>query len=159
MVLLIFVRDINANKHFFDKYVIVLIYIFDYNKNDKFVKTIIIRKIHLIDNFKINILFKTNFIELKKIDINMLKRTIYIKSCDVITSLKIRISCNIVQILVYTRKIIVVLSYFEVVFLVYYITILVNKDFFFELNELNILLYVYLTNVNFKNILICNKSS
>ena len=104
-------------------------------------------------------LLETNLIKSKKIDINMSKKTIYIKSCNVIAFLKIKISRNIVQTSIYIKKTIVVFSYFEIVLSMHYITISINKNFLFESNELNISLYVYLTNANFKNILIRNKNS
>ena len=104
-------------------------------------------------------LFETNFIKLKKIDINVLKKIIYTDNCKIIALLKVKTFRNIVQTLIYVRKIIVVFSYFEIVFLIHYITISIDKKNFFESNKLNISLYIYLTNVNFKNILIRNKSN
>ena len=104
-------------------------------------------------------LFKTNFIEPKKIDINMSKKTVYINNCEIIALLKIKIFRNIVQTLIYAQKIIVVFFYSKIVFSIHYITILINKNFLFKSNELNILLYTYLTNTNFKNILIRNENN
>ena len=62
-------------------------------------------------------LFETNLIELKKINISVSKKTIYINNCEIIALLKIKIFCNIVQTLIYTQKIIVVFFYLKIDFL------------------------------------------
>ena len=129
------IRDVKTKKYQFDEYVIVFIYIFDHDKDENVVKIMIIKKIHLIDNLKINMLFEIDLIESKKIDINILNKTIYIDNCDVIASLKIKTSRIVVRISIHARKIIVVSSYFEITLSIHYITISIEKNYFFESNE------------------------
>ena len=143
MIFSISIRDVKTKKHQFDEYVIVFIYIFDHDKNENVVKTMIIKKVHLIDNFKINMFFKIDLIESKKIDINILNKTIFIDNCDVTTSLKIKTSRIVVRISIHVRKIIVVSSYFEITFSIHYITISIEKNYFFELDEFNFLSRFY----------------
>ena len=138
---------------------IAFIYFSSMNKNGNFVKAIIIKKIHLIDNLKVNMLIDTNFIESKKIDINILNWTTYIDNCDVIAVLKIRISRIIVQTFVHARKIIIVFSRSKITISIYYNIISIDKNFFFELNKFNFSLYAHLINFKFKHILVKNKNN
>ena len=155
---LIFVRDVSLKQHQFDEYVIVFIYISDYNKIDNVVKAIITRKIHLINNLKINMLLNIDLIDLEKIDISISNKKTYIDSCGVIAFLKIKISRVAVQTSIYARKTIVVSSRSKITLSVHYIVISIDKNYLFESNELNVLFYVYLTNVNFKYIFVRNDS-
>ena len=66
-------------------------YFFEVNKNDKSIKTMIIKKIHLINNLKINMLLSIDFINSKKIDINIFNKIVHIDNCEIIVTLKIRI--------------------------------------------------------------------
>ena len=159
MIFSISIRDVKTKKYQFNEYVIVFIYIFDHDKNENVVKIMIIKKIHLIDNFKINMFFEIDLIKSKKIDINILNKTIYIDNCDVIASLKIKTSRIVVRISIYARKIIVVSSYFEITFSIHYITISIEKNYFFESNEFNFVLYAHFVDVNFKHILIRNDNA
>ena len=159
IIFLIFVRDVKANKYSFNKYIITNMYIFNYNKNDVVVKAKIIQKIHLINNLKINIFFNIDFIESKKININIFNKTTYINNCNITALLKIRTLRIIVQISIYARKIIVVFSYTKIILSIHYTIILNNRNFFFESKKLNFLLYAYLINSNSKHILIRNENN
>ena len=103
-------------------------------------------------------LLNIDLIDLKKIDINISNKKIYIDSCDVITFLKIKTFRIIVQTFVYVRKTIVVSSYLKITFLMHYIVISFDKNYFFESNEFNVSFYAHLTNVNFKHIFVRNNS-
>ena len=159
MTFSIFVRGVKADKHSSNKYIIVFMYFPNTNKNGNFVKAMIIKKIHLIDNLKVNMLININFIESKKIDINIFNRTAYIDNCDVIAVLKVCISRIIVQTFVHARKIIIVSFRSKTTISIYYSTISADKNFLFELNELNFSLYAHLVNFKFKHILVKNKSN
>ena len=95
------------------------------------------REIHLINNLKINILLKNDVIELKKIDINIINKMIYIDNCKIIVNLKIRIFKISMHIFVHVRKNIIMSSYNKLILFVHYIAILFNKDYLFKSNELN----------------------
>ena len=103
-------------------------------------------------------LLNIDLIDSKKIDINISNKKIYIDNCDVIAFLKIKTFRIVVQTFVYVRKIIVVFSHSKITFLIHYIVIFFNKNYFFESNEFNVLFYVHLTNVNFKHIFVRNNS-
>ena len=116
----------------FDKYVIVNMHFSEIDKNKNSVMIKITRETHLIDNLKTNILIKNNCIELKEIAVNDIKRTIYINSCDIIVIADIKTSRIIMQTSVYSRKIVVIFSQFEVTISIHYIIIFDDRDFLFE---------------------------
>ena len=66
---LIFVIDINDNKHEINEYIVVTIYVFDVNKQNKSIVIKIIREIYIVDELKIQIFIDINVIKLKQIDI------------------------------------------------------------------------------------------
>lgn len=59
----------------------------------------------------------------------------------------------------HVKKIINVSFKFEITILVYYTSISNNRDFLFELNRLNLLLYAYLVNLETRNIVVRNNSN
>ena len=155
MMISIFVRDFDTTQHWFNDYVIIFIY-FSNKKNEIVVKTMITREIHLIDNLKINILIENDFMKSKKIDINMTKKIAHIDNCDVIVALNVKISRIIVHTSIHARKTIIVFSHIEIVLSIHFTTIFADKNFLFESKNLNLSLYVHLTNVEFKNIVVKN---
>ena len=72
ITLLISIREININHHSTNKYILLKI-IFLNKRNDKNVRANIIKKVYLISNLKTKVLLKTNIIELKKINIIILR--------------------------------------------------------------------------------------
>jgi len=60
---------------------------------------------------------------------------------------------------VHVKKITNVSFKFEITILVYYTSISNNRDFLFELNKLNLLLYAYLVNFETRNIVVRNNSN
>jgi hypothetical protein len=116
----------------------------------------ITREIHLIDNLKINMFIENDFMKSKKIDINMTKKIVYIDNCDVIVILNVKIFRIIVHTSIHARKIIIVFSHIEIVLSIHFIIIFANRNFLFESKILNLSLYVHLTNVEFKNIIVKN---
>ena len=117
MTFFIFVRDVNSKKHFSNKYVNVFMYFFEVNKNDKSIKIIIIKKIHLINNLKVNMLLNIDFINSKKIDINIFNKIVHIDNCKIIIFLKIRIFKIIVQTSIYVTKTIYVFFSIKIFFI------------------------------------------
>ena len=159
MTSLIFVRDVDSKKHFSNKYAIVFMYFFNVNKNDKSIKVMIIKKIHLIDNLKANMLLNIDFIDSKKIDINIFNKIAHIDSCEVIAFLKIRTLKVVVQTSIYVTKTTYVSSRSKIFLSIHHIVMSADRDFFFESNELNVFLYAHLINAKFKHILIRNDSN
>ena len=153
------VRDVGTDKYSFSEYAIADVYIPDHNKSDAAVKAKITREIHLVNNLKANMLLDTDFIEPEKIDISIPNKTAYIGNCNVTTPLEIRTSRIIVQISVHARKITVVPPYTKVILSIHYTTILNDRDFLFESEELNLSLYAHLINSNSKHILVRNESN
>ena len=158
MIIFIFVRDLDVDKHMIAKYVILFIYFFD-QKNNNSIKIKIIKEIHLIDNLKTNMLFENDVIEFKKIDVNIFKKTIYIENCEIIVNLKIRTFKIIVQISIHVRKITIIFFRFELIFSIHYTTVLFDRDYFFESNELKFSFCVHLINFNIKQIIVRNENN
>ena len=105
-------------------------------------------------------LIENNLIESKKVNINITIKSTHIKNCDIIIVLNVKISRIVVQTLIYVRKIILIFLYIEIILLIYFNNIVSNnRDFLFEFNNLNVLLYAYLININFKNIFVKNDNN
>ena len=130
--------------------------IFFDKKNEIVVKIMIIREIYLIDNLKTNMFIDNDLMKLKKIDINVTKKSIHIDNCDVIVVLNVKTSRIIVHTSIYVRKTIIVSSHIEIVLSIHFTIIFANRDFLFESKNFNLSFYVHLTNVEFKNILVKN---
>ncbi len=143
----IIICNLDNIKYCTNKYAIVFIF-FSKIKNRKQAFAKITREIYLIDNLKTNILIKNNFIDFEKIVINIISKFVYIKSCVVIVNLKIKTTCTIVYKQVYVKKAINVSSKLKITILIHYIFISNNRNFLFELNKLNLSLYVYFVNSN-----------
>ena len=155
MTISIWIRDFDTTQHWFSDYVIIFIY-FSNKKNEVVVKIMITREIHLIDNLKINMLIENDFMKSKKIDINVTKEIAHIDSCDVIVALNVKISRIIVHTSIHARKTIIVFSHIEIVLSIHFTIIFADRDFLFESKNLNLSLYVHLTDVEFKNIVVKN---
>ena len=155
MTISISIRDLDTAQHWFSDYVIIFIY-FSSKKNEIVVKVMITREIHLIDNLRINMLIENDLMKSKKIDINVTKRIVHIDSCDVIVALNVKISRTIVHTSIHARKTIIVFSHIEIVLSIHFTTISANRNFLFEWKNLNLSLYVHLTDVEFKNIVVKN---
>ena len=85
-------RSIGFNKHSILDYALVFIYILGTNAFGNRVKTFITRKAYIVDNFKAKILIGINIIGLKSMNISIVKKEVYIKSCK--TSLPINIKAK-----------------------------------------------------------------
>ena len=145
-------------KHKINEYVIIFIYI--YNKdniiNEK-IRTCFIKKVYIINNLKVNIFIENNIDDLKDIIVFIKNYTTYIKNCNVIVFLKIKIIVIVVAKSIHLRKIIVILSKIKFSIEIYHL-IVSNKKCFFELKEiLNCIAYVHLINAFIKTILFCNE--
>ncbi len=115
------------------------------------------REIHLINDLKTNIFIEINIISFKDIVVNLITCTTRIESCNIIVSIKIRISNNVIFKPIYFRKFITISSRSKISIEIYYFAILEDRDFLFESNEISHLTsYVYLINVITKTIILRN---
>ena len=105
-------------------------YYFEINKNDKSIKIIIIKKIHLINNLKVNMLLNIDFIDSKKIDINIFNKIVHIDNCEIIVFLKIRIFKIIVQTSIHVTKTTYVFFSIKFFLSIHHIVMSINRDFF-----------------------------
>ena len=141
------IRELNINRHESWKYVICDIHFVDI-KNDKFVISILRREVHLIDNLKANMLINNDVLDFENIIIDSIKKQIHIINIDVIISMNIRSSKISIQRFVYIRKIIMILSQFEMIIIIHHTTLFASRDFLFEFaNDINFTLYAHLVNV------------
>ena len=158
MTTFISIRGLDVDKHMTTEYAILFMYFPD-QKDDVTVRTKIIKKIHLIDNFKANMLLSNDVIESKKIDVSISNKSVYIDSCEVIASLEIRTSRVTIQTSVHARKITVIFSHSELILSMHYTTVLFDRDYLFEPDELNLSLYVHLVDFIFKHIVVRNEDN
>ena len=103
MITFLTIRDFDTNQHEISDYVICFMY-FEKNKNDIFFKIMIRREVHLILYFKINMLINNDVICFESIVINSMNKKIYIDSCDVIVSIKIRFETRRCNNVLFTRE-------------------------------------------------------
>lgn len=121
--------------------------------------TRIIREIHLVDDLKTNMLIENDLIDFEEITIDVTSKSIYIDSCDVIISMKVKISRIVVRTSMHARKTMIVSSRSKMIVSIHHNAISQNRNFLFELDELNLSLYAYLVNVEFRTILMRNDSN
>ena len=156
MITFIFVRELNINKHMFDEYVIIDMYFSEKNKNKNAVMIKIIREAHLINDLKVNMLIDNDCIEFEKIVVNLADDTAHIDNCDVIVVVNVKTSRIIMQISIHARKIVIVFSQSEIAISVHYTIIFSDRNFLFELEELNLTLYAHLVNAETRSIIVRN---
>ena len=89
MITFITIRNLKANRHFSNKYVIVSMYFKSKNVHENAVRAMITREVHLIDELKINILIDNDIFDSKLFDISMFNKSTYIKSCEITISITI----------------------------------------------------------------------
>ena len=158
IIFFIIVRDFDTTQHENSRYVILFIYFID-TRNNAFVKTFIKRKIHLIKDFKVNMLINNNIIVSKNILVNFTNQITNIRNCDVDMSLKIRFKiAHVQQRFVYVKKIIVLSSRIQLIVIIhdFFDNLSFDYNFFFESNDIELILYVYFVDFFTKIILITN---
>lgn len=98
MTIFMTVKNLNANKHFINKYVVVFIYLKNKNDKNNFVQIEITNEIHLINNFKINLFIDNDILKFEHIDVMIFINTTRINNCKInvficfIFTIKTRIS-------------------------------------------------------------------
>ena len=154
------IRKIVIDQHQTSEYVIASMYFLD-QKNDKIVKIIIRREIHLINNLKINMLIDNDVIDSEKWNIDNEHSKTTIDSCDVTISIDIRRRSSIDQSMhksMHIKKTIIVSSQSEMIISIHYLVdnIFNDRDYLFESNETELILYAHLMNTFIEVILVRN---
>ena len=159
MITLISIREFEIFKHRTNEYVITSIYFSKKNKNENVVMTKITRKTHLVNDLKINILIDNDFINSKKIVIDVVKEVAHIKNCNVNINIEVKTVRSIVREKMHFRKTINISPQFEMIISIHHIAISANRNFFFESDEFNFLLYAHIINAKIKDIIIQNDNN
>ena len=147
----IIVREIEFNKHKTSKYVITPLYF-----SDKNVTVILIsREIHIVNDLKANVLININIIILEKINILTFQAKIEIDNYNINVFIKVRIKGRVVVYSIYIKKFIIISSHIQLIISIYHVNLLI-RDFFFELDQLNLTLYAHFVDFSLLAILIRN---
>lgn len=155
MTILIIVRNLNLNKLFTNKYVIVSMYSSNKNVNKLVVKVKITWKVYLIDNLKVNIFIENNVLKFEKLDIFTSTLLVYTKNCEIFISIFIENRFVLQTISVYLIKASIILFRFEISIFIHKIS-LFERNYFFELAKANFAIYFYIINTITAVILIQN---
>jgi len=155
----VFVRDIENDKHLINDYLQLSIYLQDKIDNNRVVAHFC-QKVHVVKNLRAKLLLSMNIIDLERIIVNVNKRKLIIKSChNLETKLKIKSKNNIrIKRVVKIKRSLVVVTYFVLeVPIVVRDEILPNKNYLFE----SILFdaYSYVANKKIFFVCVCNNRS
>ena len=154
------VREIATDQHQTSEYVIASMYFLD-QKNDKIVKIMIRREIHLMNNLKINMLIDNDVTDSEKWNIDNEHSKTTIDNCDVTIFIDIRRRSSTDQSMhksVHIKKTIIVSSQSEMIISIHYLVdnISNDRDYLFESNETEFILYAHLMNIFIEAILVRN---
>ena len=131
-------------------------------KNDNSVKVLIRREIHLVNNLKINMFIDNDVIVSEDVVLDLIKKQTFIDSCDVTIVFDVRSRVNHAQQRsIHVKKTIVLSSRNQMTIFIHHFVdeLLVNRDFLFESDESNFILYVHIVDVDIKVVLIINDSN
>ena len=121
--------------------------------------TLIRKKIYLIDYLKINIFIENDVINLEEIVIDSTNKKAFIRSCEIKISIEVRIRENQTQQRsIYIKKTITFSSRSQIIIFVYYLVdkLSFDRDFLFELDDIEFSLYVHLIDVFIKVVFVFN---
>ena len=150
----IIVREIEFNKHKTSKYVITFFYFSDENV----IVILISREIYIVNDFKIKVLININIMISEKISILTFQAKVEINNYNINVFIDVRIRDRVVVHLIYIKKFIIISSHTQLTISIHYINLL-NRDFFFELDQLNFTLYAHFVDSSLHAILIKNESN
>ena len=159
MITSLIVRDLSTNQYQIIDYVIVFMYFID-EKIDKSTRIMIRREMHLINNFKINMLINNDVMNSQRWNINLNKKQIFIKNCEIVVLIDIqRRSIDQSQHKsIYIIKITIMSSNSKMTIFIYYFVdaILNDKIFFFEFDDINLTMYAHFMNSSTQIIVVRN---
>ena len=156
MIFFITVRDLKANKHSIDKYVVCSVYFSNIEKNDNNILLEIIKKTHLIDNLKTNLLIENDVLNCELIDIFTFTNSTLIETCNV--TILITTQFKFISQIKFIHPIkINILAHSEIVIFIHRITIF-DRDYMFEFKIINLSIYAHIIDSNTITILIRNEN-
>ena len=161
MITSLTMRDLDTSQHQSSDYAIVSMYFVDV-KNDSSVKALIRREIHLVDNLKINMLIDNDVTVSEDVVLDLVKKQALIDSCDVTIALDVRSrASHAQQRSIHVKKIIVLSSRNQMTIFIHHLVdeLLVSRDFLFESDESNLILYAHIIDVDIKVVLTTNDSN
>ena len=161
MIFSIIVRDLDTTQHESSNYVILSMYLLG-TKNDASTKTLIEKKIHFVRNLKINMLIDNDIIVFESIVTDVDKQKITIRNCDITILMKIRFRVtHVQQRSIHAKKIIILSSRAQLIIVVHNLfdELFVNRDFFFEFDDIEFILYAHFVDFFIKIILITNNTN
>ena len=138
MTNLIIVRKIESNKHEISKYVITLFYFL----NENVIVMLISREIYIVNDLKANVLIKINIMISEKIDILIYQAKAEIGNYNINVFINVRIKGRVVIYSIYVKKFIIISPHTQLTISIHYINFS-NQDFFFEFDQLDLILYAH----------------
>ena len=161
MIFSIIVRDLNTTQHENSNYIILFMYLLN-TKNDASTKILIEKKVHFVKNLKINMLIDNDIIVFENIVTNVDKQKITIRNCDITIFMKIRFRIiHVQQRSIHVKKIIILSSRTQLIIIVhdFFDELFVNRDFLFEFDDIEFILYAHFVDFFIKIILITNNTN
>ena len=104
IITLISIKKFKIFKYRTNEYVIVSIYFSKKKKNENVVMIKITRETHLVDDLKINMFINNDFIDLKKIVIDVVKEVAHIKSYNINVNIEVKTVKSVVREKKHFRK-------------------------------------------------------
>ena len=157
MIISLTVRDLSTRQHKTNEYVMILIFMIDINVVDEIVRAIFRREIHVVDDLKTNILIDNDIMSSKDIFVDSKKHSTNIENCKIIVSMKVKSFDAIISKSIHLRRIILILSRWEILVKIHYLAVF-DKDYLFELENISHLIaYAHLVNVFTKTIILRNE--
>ena len=150
----VIIREIEFNKHETSKYVITSLYFFGENVT----AILTSREIYIINDFKTNVLINMNIIISEKINILTFQAKVEIGNYNINVFIDVRIKDRVVVHSIYIKKFIIISPHTQLTISIHYINFS-NRDFFFELDQLDLTLYAHFVDFSLYAILTKNKSN
>ena len=155
------VRGLGISQHQSSDYAIVPMY-FVGVKDDNSAKALIRREVHLVDNLKTNMLIGNDVTVPESVVLDLAKKQALIDSCGVTIVLDVRSrASHAQQRSIHVKKIIVLSPRSQMTILIHHLAgeLLVSRDFLFESDESNLILYAHIVDVDTKAVLTINDSN
>ena len=155
------VRGLRIYKHNSDEYVIANFYFDELDTHDQLARAHFRRELNLIDDLKTNVFIEMNILDLERFNIDLFAKLVFIKSCDVTITLKVKSRAfdNAIIQSIHLRKITVMSSNSQILIVVHHDHLL-ERDFLFEFDSRNeVSLFAHIIDVSLHDVLIRNESN
>ena len=138
MITSITIRDINTNRYFLNEYAMIIIFFRNVDEIKHEIRVEFIKKINLINEFKTNVLMKIDILISKEFVLNFKNEMIKIENCKMTISIMIKRKSNIeINRIMNFKKTIMISSRTIFSIKIHHLNISSEKNFLFELNDLN----------------------